>query len=177
MRMERPYLYERRKMMDEYSTHTPILQAILDNKNIASVFEFGCGLYSTILFAKKCKSVISVEMQSKKWHEKMKNKIPKNVNLLYSPGAYDAIEMFRNMKEDFDLVFVDGHGDSRWKCINEAFLKSDIIVTHDVETASYNWHLVNKPNDWYYYEYDRLNPMTGIYFKDNNLFQILKAVK
>jgi hypothetical protein len=29
----------------------------------------------------------------------------------------------------------------------------------------------------YFYEYDRLNPMTGIYFKDNNLFQILKAVK
>lgn len=163
--------------MDAYSTHTPILQTILNTININSVFEFGCGLYSTVLFGQKCKSIISVEMQSQEWYEKMKNQISKNVSLLYNPGAYDAIEIFRKMQENFDLVFVDGHGDSRWECINAAFSKSNIIVTHDVETPSYNWHLVNKPNDWYYYEYDRLNPRTGVYFKDENLLSILRDVK
>lgn len=163
--------------MDPYSTHTAILQTILNTLSINYVFEFGCGLYSTMLFGQKCKSVISIEMQSQEWYEKMKNQIPKNITLLYKPGAYDAIEIFRKTQADFDLVFVDGHGDSRWECINAAFLKSNIIVAHDIETDSYNWHLVNKPIDWYYYEYDGLNPTTGIYFKDNNLFPILKAVK
>jgi predicted O-methyltransferase YrrM len=162
--------------MDSYSTHTPVLNAIIQSQNIDSVFEFGCGMYSTLLFQKHCKKVIAIEMQSLEWYEKIKPIVEDNVALLYNPGPLDAINTFEKIQQNFDLIFVDGHGDSRWQCINAGFKKTNIIVTHDVETASYNWHLVDMPPEWSYYEYNKLYPHTGVYYKNKSLLTVLENI-
>ena len=101
--------------MDCYSTHLPVLENILQIFQINKVFEFGCGVYSTLLFEKHCKKIIAIEMQSQEWYEKMKKQVAKNISLLYSQGPIGAIEIFDKTQDIFDLVFVDGHGESRWQ--------------------------------------------------------------
>jgi hypothetical protein len=103
-------------------------------------------------------------MQSQEWYEKMKKQVAKNISLLYSPGPIGAIEIFDKTQDSFDLVFVDGHGESRWKCINHSFDKTKLIVTHDFETASYNWNLVKMPDSWKCFVYNKLSPHTAIYY-------------
>jgi hypothetical protein len=87
-------------------------------------------------------------MQNENWFREMKSKISNNVTLLCQLGPYHAIETLDKMNRKFDLIFVDGHGDSRWHAINIASKYTDIIVAHDTETSSYNWHLVKLNSDW-----------------------------
>jgi predicted O-methyltransferase YrrM len=154
-------------MNNPYSTHLPVLEFLFENLSINSVFEFGCGEFSTLFFAQKANKVISVEMQSEDWFWKIKQRIPDNVDLFCQLGPTDAITTLNSSELNFDLIFVDGHGDSRPECINNSFLKTNLIVTHDVETPTYNWHLVSKPKDWNYYLYNKKNPHTGIYYHES----------
>lgn len=133
---------------DPYATHLPTLCNILNLNNIKSVFEFGCGNNSTLLFADKCEEVIAIEMQNESWYQEMKSKVGNNVKLLCQIGPTQAIETLETYDRKFDLIFVDGHGDSRWKAINVASKYTDIIVAHDTETPSYRWDLVNLDNRW-----------------------------
>jgi predicted O-methyltransferase YrrM len=137
--------------MDPYATHLPFLKKILQEHDIQSVFEFGCGNYSTLLFAEKCKNVISIEMQNKEWYDQLKTKIPKNVHLLFQLGPEQAITTLWSLGQSgakFDLIFVDGHGDSRWKAINAASQYTSIIVAHDTQFPGYQWNKVKLDNSW-----------------------------
>lgn len=154
-------------MNNPYSTHLPVLKTLIEKINIDSIFEFGCGEYSTLYFAEVAKKVIAIEMQSEEWFCKIQKKIPDNVKLYYQPGPQMAIDTLKISNQYFDLIFVDGHGDSRWDCINNSFSKTNLIVTHDVETSSYKWGLVKIPEGWTYIQYKKLTPWTGIYFKNH----------
>lgn len=151
--------------MDAYSTHVHVLDMLIKNDNIKNVFEFGCGNFSTILFSKHCNSVTAIEMQNESWYKKMKEEVGNNVTLLYQPGPTSAIETLDKMQKRFDLIFVDGHGDSRWKAINVASKYTDIIVAHDTETASYRWDLVSLDSNWTKIDYKEYNPWTSVWRK------------
>jgi hypothetical protein len=157
--------------MEPYGTHIPVLEELIKSCNIKTVFEFGSGLASTPLFVKNCESVHAVEMQSEEWFTKVADELKKYENLDYEKimGADRAIDEFSKIDKKYDLVFVDGHGSTRWKCINEAFSKTKLIVTHDTETPSYNWHKVVVPKGWSYHVYQKLRPWTTIYYLDGSL--------
>lgn len=137
--------------INAYSTHLLTLHNLFKEEKIKNVFEFGCGMYSTFLFADKCETVISIEMQNEDWFNKLKEKIPNNVTLLCQLGTDKAIDTLNYLGEQgqrFDLIFVDGHGDSRWKAINMASKYTNIIVAHDTEYPGYRWDLVNLDESW-----------------------------
>lgn len=151
--------------MDPYATHVPVLQSIMNENNIKSVFEFGCGNNSTMLFAEGCEEVIAIEMQNESWYQEMKSKVGANVNLLCQIGPTRAIETLESMNRKFDLIFVDGHGESRWKAINVASRHTNIIVAHDTETSSYRWDLVDLDNEWRKIDYVDNNPWTTVWIR------------
>ena len=166
-----------KEKLESWATHLPVLHTVFEWCNIENVFEFGSGFGSTPFFIDKCKKVHSVEMQSEIWFEKINEKFKDCKNFFYekSIGPTSGINILKNGDEWYDLVFVDGHGDSRWDCINNSFSKTNLIIAHDVETISYNWNLVNKPKGWSYYCYKQQNPYTGIYYKDsvNNINKVI----
>lgn len=151
--------------MDAYSTHLPILEDLLKNNKINKVFEFGTGLYSTKLFSEKAQKVIACEMQDESWHQRVQQEFAAcdNVEVKCMMGPSEAIEHLRNLGENFDLIFVDGHGSSRWDAINTAASYTNIIVSHDTETASYRWDLVNLDDSWERTDYTEHTPWTTVW--------------
>ena len=93
---------------------------------------------------------------------------------VYIPGPLKGIDFFRDLKEPFDLVFVDGHGDSRYACINEAFKKSSVLVTHDTEVPGYRWDLVKIPSEYTSFTYKNLTPFTTVFYKKSFSFDFSK---
>ena len=91
-------------------------------------------------------------------------------------GEKDAIKFFNILNTNFSIIFVDGHGSNRWECINEAFGKTDIIVTHDTETPGYKWNLVNKPEDYVWIDVIEYNPWTSVLTRDKNIVHCCKKI-
>jgi|3_EtaG_2_1085321.scaffolds.fasta_scaffold125279_2 predicted O-methyltransferase YrrM len=155
--------------MDKYATHIPVLKSLLydKSKNIECVFEFGTGLHSTKLFLENCSKVTACEMQSEDWYTKVNDEFKDfdNVEVFYMPGPDEAIEYLSKVNLKFDLIFVDGHGDSRWKAINEASKFTDLIVSHDTEEKSYNWHFIDLGDDWVRTDYKEHTPWTTVWRK------------
>lgn len=162
--------------MNPFSTHLPTLKFLINEYNIQSVFEFGCGLYSTKLFIEKCKTVYSCEMQSFDWYLKVKNSFTEQNNLTINyfeeidnpnlNATFKAIDYLRSLNTYFDMVFVDGHKDSRWTCINNSAKYTNIIVTHDTEDKqNYHWDRIKLDNDWKRYDVTNIFPHTTYWIK------------
>ena len=161
-------------ILNDYATHLPILEYVLNKIGKCNIFEYGMGMYSTTLFDDKADKLIAVEMQDEKWFDKMSQyKFKNSTELRCMVGKDLAIDFFKNLDFKFDIVFVDGHGESRWKCINEAFGKSDIIIAHDTETSSYNWHLVDLPKDYIWLDVKTHNPWTSVITNNKDLIASL----
>jgi hypothetical protein len=156
------------------STHLPTLQYVLDKIGKCNIFEYGMEMYSTALFDEKAEKLIAVEMQNENWFNKMSQYEFKNKPELHCMVGKDpAIEYFKSLELKFDVVFVDGHCETRWKCINEAFGKCDIIIAHDTETASYDWHLVNLPKNYIWLDIKTHNPWTSVITNNKDLIASL----
>lgn len=138
--------------MNPYSSHLPALRTILARHPVATVVEFGMGLFSTELFLTHCHRVMSVEMQSEDWYHRM-IKLYQPVHTwepVLSLGARGFADL--SYPQDIDLIFVDGHGESRPEVINFAVQRGcGIIVAHDTEARGYGWERVRAPG------YDRHN--------------------
>ena len=164
-------MYKKENTMDKYSTHLPILEMLFKDNKIKTVFEFGTGLYSTKLFAENAESVIACEMQDENWYNKVNEafKDCDNVSVKCLIGPFKAIDHLTQIGyasgARFDLIFVDGHGDSRWHAINTASKFTDIIVSHDTETASYRWDLVDLDDTWERIDYKDKEPWTSVWRK------------
>jgi len=107
------------------------------NKNM-DIFEYGSG-NSTLWYAKRVNSVISIE-HDKKWFEKLKNNIPKNVTINYKKLIYggEYAKFPKILERKFDIVIVDGR--DRVNCIKYSLdvLKSKgVIVLDDSERVIY----------------------------------------
>ena len=102
------------------------------------IFEFGCG-YSTLFYAEKVKTVISVE-HNIKWINKIKHKIPENVKIIFN----DPVDMIQYPQailktgKIFDIIFIDAM--DRISCIKNALqcLKiNGVIILDDSEREKY----------------------------------------
>lgn len=115
----------------KYRSHLPVLKIIFDFTSIQNVFEYGCGLYSTKFFVEHAGKITSIEMQSQQWYDKVKkNIISDKLELFCKLGETDAIEYFKKLNRQYDLIFVDGI--VREDCVRNAIGQSDIIVVHDL---------------------------------------------
>ncbi len=168
---EHPYL-----KLNPYNTHLPILERIFLLKKIKRVFEFGLGIYSTPFFTEKAESVVSIEMQSEDWFNQM-NYYDDNLKVLYRPGGELAIEYLRSDPTVYDLIFVDGHGGTRWKCVNTSFEKGyEIIVAHDTEQKTYEWDRIKMPDGYYKIDMVQYTPWTTVWSTDEKLITTLGII-
>lgn len=164
--------------MNAYATHLPILETISNVISCDSVFEFGMGNYSTKLFAEKYKKVIAVEMQEEGWYEEVKKNLSsyRNTTLHCGIGEKPAIEILnKDSSSSFSLMFIDGHGGNRWECINNSFGRSEIIVTHDTETAGYKWNLVKKPKNYVWVDVKEYDPWTSVLTTNMMIVDLLNS--
>lgn len=157
--------------MDLYSTHLPILEQIINNFDIKTVVETGMGFFSTKLFIDNCDKIISIEMQSDEWFDKIcfEYKDSKNFLPLKMIGTIGACEYLSSIKDRYDLIFIDGHGDNRWQQINSSFDISDLIVVHDTESEAYRWNLVRLPKEWKWYDIENFHPKTSVITKRQDI--------
>jgi len=167
-----------------YSSHTHVLKKIIETFKINSVFEYGIGTYSTKLFLDKCDKVVSVEMNNHQhgslgWYEYVVKELSNNpladiwchkklVGLF--PAIHYSMGRFEN--EKFDMIFVDGHGDTRGEQVNAALMGSDIIVAHDTEHREQRnkWNI---PEGYEVIDFDR-SPITTV-ITTNKKAEIIKS--
>ena len=124
-------------MLDPTATHLPVFKFLFAKyPYIKDVLEFGCGLYSTPMFIENGCNVTSIEMQHESWYERVQEFCPKaDVRLSLGPMTWQT----QPLKSRYDLIFVDGHGDSRPECMMWAKDHTNIIVAHDTEHPYYGW--------------------------------------
>ena len=164
-----------------FASHLLALEDAFATRKISTVYEFGMGFSSTPFLLKHVLTydghLISVEMQNAEWFERVvdEHKPTRNFTPLCMLGPYKAIEHLENWPGNFDLVFVDGHGDSRWRAVNTAFNKASLIIAHDTEAASYYWDRINVPSSWTSYTYKDLNTWTTVWTSDAQFLAALKA--
>lgn len=162
-----------------YDSHLPVLHFINDTIGIRKVFEFGCGIHSTGFFSSVGAEFLSVEMQDEDWFNKIGAMFG---NVCYMPGGTDAIQSFINANEFYDLVFVDGHGETRPECIIAALDRADTIVWHDSENGWYGWDRVWKTKhpaliEYEYFEVQKWHPNTAILTRNTHLAAELKKLQ
>lgn len=127
--------------MDGIASHLLVLERLVGAQ--VRALEYGMGDNSTPFLVAHCASVVSIEMQDAAWFDKLVSKIssPKWHPLLLL-GPEPAVA-WTEQHFDFDLVLVDGHGDSRWKLVNLLIKKKvPIIVVHDTQQPTYGWHKI-----------------------------------
>ena len=157
-----------------YATHIPLLTKLFEFKDCPVVFEFGTGFASTPFFLNHALTLVSLEMQSEEWFEKVRSTIQPHAHVDWQlscrlgPESYDYL---LESKERFDLLFVDGHGESRPECINAGFdLKIPHIVVHDTEYPGYGWERVRQPEHYYCYIFKEFANWTSLYTLDKDLY-------
>lgn len=138
--------FKKKKPMDKNGNPLPwMTYAFIDFigprlKKSFDVFEYGCG-YSSLFFADRVRSVISVE-HNEDWFREMQSRIPGNVKIVYHElipgGEYSKAATKQDL--EFDLVIVDGR--DRVNCV-KAILASDclgergVIIVDNSERESY----------------------------------------
>jgi prepilin-type processing-associated H-X9-DG protein len=134
---------------DPYGTHLDLLRAIFKfTGKQKNVVEFGMGNFSTELLLENSTNLISIEMQSEDWYEKMFEKFKNKPNWrslkLIGPLQFMSCD-FKNT----NLAFVDGHGESRPECVNLMFNNNvPVVIAHDTEMGSYGWSRVKELPDY-----------------------------
>lgn len=163
-------------MRSAYRTHLPVLNHILSTCSVKRVIEFGPGDYSTPLFVQQCEMVQCIEMQSEQWYNKVKqsNANKDNFSIICSLSATG----FYNLEyiDRVDLVFVDGHGESRPEVINFFNNKSPIIVVHDTEDSSYGWARIKLDPSYDRFDYKKVRPNTTVFSTNDLLLKSLFAI-
>jgi hypothetical protein len=103
-----------------------------------SVFEYGSG-YSTLFYARRVRSVISVEYDQA-WYASIGPRLPSNAKLLFVPHDVDGdyCRAIARGGDQFDVVVVDGK--DRVNCVKQsmqALSSRGVIVLDDSERAKY----------------------------------------
>lgn len=122
--------------LDPTATHLPVWNALFEKYHFKDVLEFGCGDFSTGFFVDHGCNVTAIEMQNQSWYDKIKEKFPSvDLRLALGPMEWEK----QKLKNRYDVIFVDGHGDSRPECLMWAKDRTDLIVAHDTEHPYYDW--------------------------------------
>jgi len=160
---------------DPYSTHLELLQFIFDyigkQKNVV---EFGMGNFSTKLLLNNSENLVSIEMQSEDWFNKMVEKFSSNKNWkplkLLGPNLYTSC-FFNNT----DFAFIDGHGETRPECVNLMFKnKVPVIIAHDTEAGCYGWTRVSEPFEYDSFVFKKHENWSTVWSTNEDLINHLK---
>lgn len=139
-------------------TYLPILTYICNDNEIGirNIFEYGTSIYKTKLFSDKCQ-VLSLENDTEE------NDLKLDLN---------------NLNRSSSIVFIDGNPETRWKYINEAFYKTEIIIVPGTEMPFCNWDLIKKPenNEYYWLDIKKYNPWTSVITRNRELIHKLSKV-
>lgn len=145
-----------------------------------TIFEYGCG-NSTLWWANRVNRVISCE-HDKQWYEKMKKKIPSNVDLFYAELYIDDsyAKKIIEYNKKFDIVILDGR--DRVNCAKNALQslkEGGVIVWDNSDRSSY------KEGFEYLFEkgfkkidFEGMGPVnnyswcTSIFYKNENYLEI-----
>ena len=146
----------------EWSTHQPLLKAVMELYKPAFVLELGMGDNSTPIFLNYKTKLLSVENDSE-WINYMKNKY-ENIDVIYHDlndqniklGTHlyelteikkaEIISYYQNLKFlDLkpNLLFVDQFTSCRTLSINTLGDKFDMIIYHDCQPAGIPWYSYN----------------------------------
>ena len=170
--------------MNEYGTHYPVLSEILKKFKMKNVLEFGTGFFSTGLFVKKCKSVLSIEMQYVDWFDKVKEKYFEeiesgilSIKCIVGDSGVDAIKYLEDNHSDqkFDMVFVDGAGGSRYNCANYAKTITDTIICHDTEYPGYGWENIVVDGEWVWLDVKIYDTWTSVMTKRKDIIDYINT--
>lgn len=161
--------------VDLYSTHLEYINSVFEFKgSLKNIVEFGMGNYSTELLINNGDNVISIEMQSDEWYDKMVDNFSdkKNWTSYKLIGPYTFKEI--NYPEFVDMSFVDGHGGSRPDCINFMMdMGCPIIFSHDTEEPGYQWYRVKDNTNYKKIEFKKYSNWTTVWTTDIKLFDFL----
>ena len=135
---------EERKPMDRNGNPMPWMNfsivKLLEEKlnSDLTLFEYGSG-YSTLFYARKVKSVVSVEYDEN-WFNKMRTLVPGNVKLIFRKNDIDGeyCRVISSMKDKYDVVIVDGR--DRVNCVLQSIpslSKSGVILLDDSQREKY----------------------------------------
>ncbi len=146
----------------------------------ATVYEFGSG-NSTLWWAKKAKSVTSVEYFNK-WFKKLGPSLPNNVSYVFAENndTHDFANAILQEKNNFDIIIVDGR--DRVQCaLNAAqkLTKNGVIIWDNSERERYQTG-VKKLHKLGFKQLEFFGPVpidnkleiTSIFYRPNNLFDL-----
>lgn len=142
-----------------YNSHLSVLEKILTTFEIGNVLEFGLGIFSTPLFVKYAKKVVSIEQMNEKWQEIIKAEIKSaNWRSFFQPDPQIVFDCFDNSHSSFDLVFSDGDPITRCIVANLAMKRNvPFVVLHDAEQIwCYRWDLLDIPPHYSRFNYSSL---------------------
>lgn len=149
--------------INPYGSHLAFLRMIFKSFEIKSVLELGLGENSTPFFLDQGCNLVSIEQQDAGWLNKMIKIIGENDNWKKAFNPY-PIKEAKAFQSEFDLVFVDGHHESRADDVNNFFHKSPLIVAHDFEkTKFYQWHKIKMPKDYRLFTYTENGKQTALF--------------
>jgi hypothetical protein len=83
-----------------------------------AIFEWGAG-FSTLFWSYRAKSVISVETDPI-WYSSLKPQLPSNCELILATREVENYSSLIQDKNGFDLIIIDGTGESRAACSRAA---------------------------------------------------------
>lgn len=143
-----------RNQATTWGSHIPLNKAILDTFKITGVMELGSGLYSTSMFFKNSKNVISVETDQK-WIEKVKEEIKetKNKRIVFQPTPKgitrstrrnaltesqlaEARAFWLDLKTPkMNFLFIDCISSLRYEALIGIADQFDVVTFHDYQMA------------------------------------------
>lgn len=182
----------------EWSTHQPLIKAVMELYVPAFVLELGMGDDSTPIFLKYNSKLLSVENDSV-WIDYMKNKY-ENIDVIYhdlkdeniklGTHLYELVEEKKNEIIKFynslnipdlkpNLLFVDQFTSCRTLSINALSNKFDIIIYHDCQSAGIPWYeynLINVKGFINYYLKVNNSSWTALMVKEDKGYEALNTI-
>ncbi len=150
----------------------------LDKK--MKMFEYGSG-YSTLFYSKYVRKVDGVE-HDRNWYDFMKNKLPRNANILYKELEYSGeySKAVQQTNEAYDIIIIDGQ--DRVNCMKnalKALSSRGVIILDDSQRERYYTginYLLNKGfkriDFWGISTGPLLSKRTTIFYREKNCFNI-----
>jgi hypothetical protein len=145
-------------------SHLPILRDLIREHNVRRVLEFGLGDGSTNVFREMCDFIVSIEMKNQEWFDKyaaLECAWFKPICAIGDPQA-GVIKAMEFGTGSFDMVLVDGCGESRPEQIMVGTMLAPLVVAHDTEQESFNWSRFPIPDGWETTHYGDV-PRTSVY--------------
>lgn len=118
--------------MDEYSTHVPVLEQALETFAPHKILEHGCGLYSSPIFSRFCKTHCTEH--DNEWINTITNLCNQNYKIVSTERDILNVPDIRG----YDLIFIDGAREGRVPSAQRA-LDSEVpvVIIHDWNVTSY----------------------------------------